>query len=119
MKLQINGENLELVYSFRSAIYFEQITGHNIDFSNLTGNDLITLFYTVVIASLQKAKKEVIDMVSFLDVVDENGGDKCFMEFAKWYADVIRVQFEILNSTENEDESEKKEIKCKKKTKKA
>lgn len=117
MKIKINGEYLELVYSFRSAIYFEQITGHNIDFSNLTGNDLITLFYTVVIASLQKTKKEVIDMVSFLDVVDENGGDKCFMEFAKWYAEVIRVQFEILNSTE--DEGEKKEIKGKKKTKKA
>ena len=53
-------ETVELKYSFRSSIYFEQITGKNVDFQNFTANDFITLFYSVFIASLQKANKPVI-----------------------------------------------------------
>ena len=44
MKLKINNEEIELVYSFRSAVYFEQIAGHNLDFTKMSQNDLITLF---------------------------------------------------------------------------
>ena len=106
MTLKIENELIELKYSFRSAIYFEQITGHNIDFTNFTGNDLITLFYSVFIASLQKEKKPIIDMITFLDIVDENGGDKCIMEFSNWYIDIMNKQYEVLNSTEKEEQKE-------------
>ena len=106
MKLNINGEELELVYSFRSNIYFEQITGHAVDFSKLNSNDLITLFYSIVIASLQKAKKPTISMVDFLDVVDDNQGEKCILEFSNWYVKEIQAQYEIMESTdEKKDES--------------
>ena len=104
MKLKINNEEIELVYSFRSSVYFEQIAGKNIDFTNLTAQDLITLFYSVVIASLQKAKKPVITMLDFLDVIDECGGDKCLFEFSNWYVDVIKAQYEALGSMSNEEE---------------
>lgn len=107
MRLKINEEELELVYSFRSSVYFEQITGHNIDFTNLNAQDLLTLFYSVVIASLQKAKRPIITMLDFLDVVDDNGGDKCIIDFSNWFIDVMRAQYEVLNS--NEDN--KKEVK--------
>lgn len=98
MTLKINNEDIELIYSFRSNIYFEQITGHNVDFSNLTANDLLSLFYSVVIASMQKAKKPIISLMEFMDVIDDNGGDKILLDFSKWYVQILQAQYEILNS---------------------
>jgi len=106
MTLKINNEDITLVYSFRSALYFEQIAGHNLDFNTLTANDLVTLFYSVTIASLQKAKKPVITMIDFLDVIDDNGGDKCLTDFTEWYVDVLKAQYEVL--VQEEDKKTKK-----------
>ena len=107
-------ETVELKYSFRSAIYFEQITNKNIDLSNLTNNDIITLFYSVVVASLQKAKKPVITMLAFMDCIDDyNGGDKALINFANWYVEVLKGQFELMESMD--DDTEKQDTKKKKK----
>lgn len=114
MKLKINGEEIELIYSFRSAVYFEQIAGHNLDFTKMSQNDLITLFYCVVIASLQKAKKPVITMLEFMDVIDDNLGEKCIVEFSNWYVQTITAQYEIINSME--DDQKKPAKRSKKKT---
>lgn len=105
MKMKINGEEIELVYSFRSNVYFEQITGHAVDFSKLDSNDLITLFYCNVISSLQKAKKPTISMVDFLDAVDDNSGEKCILEFSNWFVKEMQAQYEILESTEENKET--------------
>ena len=101
MILKINNEDITLVYSFRSSLYFEQIAGHNLDFNTLTANDLVTLFYSVTIASLQKAKKPVITMIDFLDVIDDNGGEKCLSDFTTWYVDVLKAQYEVLAQEED------------------
>lgn len=101
MILKINNEDITLVYSFRSSLYFEQIAGHNLDFNTLTANDLVTLFYSVTIASLQKAKKPVITMIDFLDVIDDNGGEKCLTDFTTWYVDVLKAQYEVLAQEED------------------
>ena len=114
MKLKIGNEELELVYSFRSSIYFESITGHSLDFTKLTSNDLITLFYSVVVATLQKAKKPVISMLDFLDIVDENGGDKCLVDFSNWYIGVVKSQYELLAEEKEGNEKPLKEGKKKK-----
>ena len=116
MKLKINGNDVELIYSFRSAIYFEQIAGRNIDANNSSGNDLVILFYSVVIASMQKAKLPIISMLDFLDVVDENGGDKCLIDFSNWFTEIMNAQWEAYSSTMSD--KEKKEIKPSKKKKK-
>ena len=102
MKIKINNEEIELVYSFRSAVYFEQIAGHNLDFTKMSQNDLIPLFYCVVIASLQKAKKPVITMLDFMDAIDENNGEKCIIDFSNWYVQTITAQYEVLNSMDDE-----------------
>lgn len=107
MKLKINNEEIELVYSFRSAVYFEQIAGHNLDFTKMSQNDLITLFYCVVIASLQKAKKPVITMLDFMDAIDENDGEKCIIDFSNWYVQTITAQYEVLNSMGDEKKQTK------------
>lgn len=96
MTLKINDENIELAYSFRSGIYFEQIAKKSLDLSNISTDDFVTLFYCVVIASLQKAKKPIITMLDFLDVVDANGGERCLVEFSNWYIEQIRTQYEVL-----------------------
>ncbi len=107
MKIKINNEEIELVYSFRSAVYFEQIAGHNLDFTKMSQNDLITLFYCVVIASLQKAKKPVITMLDFMDAIDENDGEKCIIDFSNWYVQTITAQYEVLNSMGDEKKQTK------------
>lgn len=107
MNLTINGEVIELVYSFRSSIYFEQIAGHNIEFDRFSANDLLILFYSVTIASLQKQKKPVISMLDFLDIVDENGGEKCLIEFSTWYTKIVTDQFEAINNPEEEPKKKK------------
>ena len=101
MILKINNEDITLLYSFRSSLYFEQIAGHNLDFNTLTANDLVTLFYSVTIASLQKAKKPIITMIDFLDVIDDNGGEKCLTDFTTWYVDVLKAQYEVLAQEED------------------
>ena len=109
MTLKINeSETLELKYSFRSSIYFETISGHNLNLQNLTGNDLITLFYAVFVASLQKEQRPIIDMISFLDIVDNNGGDKCLLAFSKWYVDQIKIQWDLEEEPEDEKISKEK-----------
>ena len=114
MKLKIGNEELELVYSFRSSIYFESITGHSLDFTKLTSNDLITLFYSVVVASLQKAKQPVISMLDFLDAVDDNGGEKCLVDFSNWYIEIMKAQYELLTEEKEDKEKPLKEGKKKK-----
>lgn len=114
MKLKFNEDEIELVYSFRSSMYFEQITGRNIDLSNLSQNDLITLFYCVVIASLQKAKKPIITMLDFLDTIDDNGGEKCILDFGNWFVETMKAQYEVLNSMG--DDNKKQTPDAKKKT---
>ena len=113
MKLVINNEDLELVYSFRSSIYFENITGHSIDLGNFSSNDLLTLFYSVVIASLQKDRKPIISMLDFLDAVDENSGEKCLFEFSKWYVDIVKAQYEMINSDDVKEKKKKTQSKKK------
>lgn len=114
MKLKIGNEELELAYSFRSSIYFEQIAGHSIDFTKLNANDLITLFYSVFVASLQKAKKPIITMVDFLDIIDENGGEKCLVDFSNWYIEIMKAQYELLAEEKEDKETPVKASKKKK-----
>lgn len=108
MKIKLNEtEELELVYSFRSNIYFEQIQGKTIDFTNFTSNDLITLFYCVFLSSLQKAKKPTISMIDFMDIIDDNGGEKCIVDFSNWYVDILQKEFEVMNSMSDDKEEQK------------
>lgn len=106
MKFTINNEEYELIYSFRSNIYFEQISGHTMDLNNLSANDLITLFYCIVISTLQKNKRPVITMLDFLDAVDDNGGEKCILEFSEWYVEVMKAQYEVLDTVVGDDKKQ-------------
>ena len=114
MKIKLNEtEELELIYSFRSNIYFEQIQGKTIDFNNFSSNDLVTLFYCIFLSSLQKAKKPTVSMMDFLDIIDENGGEKCLIDFSNWYVDIIQKEYEIMNSMSDDKKEQKTDSKKK------
>ena len=116
MKIKLlNGEELELVNSFRVFMYFEEIAQHSLDFSNLTSNDLLILFYSVFISSLQKAKKSIITYLEFLDIIDENGGDRCVLEFTNFYIDLIKKQYSVLEDMQEEKQDDEPKDESKKK----
>lgn len=115
MKFKIKDEEIELKYSFRINVYFEQIASKSINFKNLTANDVITLFYCTVISTLQKMGKPIITMLEFLDYVDENNGEACVMQFSEWYVGIMTAQYELIESMQDEKKPEPKK-KSKKKT---
>ena len=103
MTLKFNDQDIELKWSFRSNIYFEQIQGENLDFTNMKSNDLLMLFYCCFITTLQKNKKEIIALTDFLDVLDDNGGEKCLYDFSNWYIQQMTAQYDFVASTEDKD----------------
>lgn len=106
MNIKYQEKDIALVWSFRSNIYFEQIQNKNIDFGNITANDLLILFYCVFIASLQKNKMPICSLSDFMDVVDENGGERALYNFSNWYVEQLTSQYEFLNSTEDKEKEE-------------
>lgn len=102
----LDGSDLELVNSFRVLLYFEQMSGHSIDLQSFTPNDIILLFYAMTIASLQKARKDVISLLDFYDVIDNNGGEKCILDFSNFYVDIIKKQSEALQNLDVEEDEE-------------
>lgn len=109
-------ESIELKHSFRSAIYFEQINGKNIDLSNISSNEVLSLFYCVVIASLQLENRPIISMMELMNAIDMyNDSEKCITEFAEWYIDIMRKQYDIMNSDNIGDKKETENVKKKKK----
>ena len=108
-------EDVQLIYSFRSAIFFEQITNKPINLSDFNVEDLLYLYYSVVIASLQKAKKPIISLLEFMDAIDDyNGGEKSVVDFSNWYVDVIKKQYDVIEDMK----ANEKEVKPKKESKK-
>ena len=67
MKITINEKEIELKYSLRSMIMYENITDKT--FNPSTMSDVITFFYCIVVAS---AKDYSIKFDDFLDYLDEN-----------------------------------------------
>ena len=111
MNLKFNNETIELKYSFRVNVYFEQIQGHGIDFTSVNSNDLTTLLYCVFVAPLQKEKKPVVSMIDFLDIVDENGGEKCILDFTNWYIETMKAQYGVLDNGEEDKQKPKNAVK--------
>ena len=77
MKIQIKDKELELKYSFRAMMVFEEITKQSFNLSGM--KDLIIYFYSTIIAS---DKDLDIDFDWFMDWLDSNPG--LLNEFGEW-----------------------------------
>lgn len=105
MKINIKNRELELHYSLRILINYEEITGKSLDFADLTSiSNLIKLYYSAVIASLQYAREPLdITWEDFLDFIDETG-EKGLMDFGNWYANSMTANMDVeKNKKSNKD----------------
>ena len=88
MKVNIKDQEIELKYSFRSLIIFEEITSKTLTVPESL-KDILILFYSVILAS---AKGSLQDWTwdNFMDWLDEN--PEITIEFTQWLKDVLETQ---------------------------
>lgn len=95
MKLQIKDKEIELKYSMRSMMLYENIK--NEAFNPKTLQDIVIFFYCVILASdkhLQFTFDELIDML------DEN--PMLLEQFSDWLTQSINTQNMLSDNTEND-----------------
>ena len=88
MKVNIKDQEIEMKYSFRSLIIFEEITGKTLTVPESL-KDILILFYSVILGS---AKGSLQDWTwdNFMDYLDEN--PEITVEFTNWLKDVLETQ---------------------------
>lgn len=67
MKINIKNTEINLKYSFRSLMIYENITGKTLEPKGIT--DIITYFYCVIISSTKDIE---LDFEEFIDWIDEH-----------------------------------------------
>ena len=102
MKIKIDNKELELHYSFRMALMYEQIQNKSIDLVNLKLEDIVILFFAAVVSTLQYNKiANTMKYEDFLNWLDDNGGEKILLEFTNWYGEQVRRQYDLLPESKN------------------
>lgn len=87
MKITIKGKEVELKYSIRALIMYENI--ENKTFQPTSLQNLMTFFYVIVLAS---SKDYSLTFDEFLDFVDEDQNNNLLNEFAGWLNDITENQ---------------------------
>lgn len=90
MKVTIKEREIALKYSFRALMIYENITQKSFNPQGLT--DVITFFYSVVVAS---ARDMALSFDDFLDWIDDNPSS--LNDFSQWLTDVYNHQIGITN----------------------
>ena len=87
MKINIKNQEIELSYSMRIYILFENITNKSLSFESMQSyTSLIVLFYSSVLASIQKQKLNItISYDEFMDWLDDSNGEQMIKEFSTWF----------------------------------
>ena len=83
MKVNLNDKEIEIEYSFRALIAYENVMDKSLEMNTLS--DILTFFYCIVITS---AKDNSIKFDDFMDYVDEH--PEAVAEFNSWLATVIQ-----------------------------
>jgi hypothetical protein len=84
MKITIKDKEIELKYTMRSMLMYENITDKT--FAPNTMTDIVTYMYCVVLSS---TKDYSITYDEFIDYLDEN--IDVVNEFSQWLIDVVAV----------------------------
>lgn len=102
MKITIKDKTFDLHYTMRMMIIFENITGHSVDFNNMTSiNQVTSLFLACILASAKKAKIDLnLSYDEFMDWLDENNGYQMINEFALWLASELEAKYGLLKKEE-------------------
>jgi len=87
MNINIKGKEVELKYSLRALMMYENI--ENKTFQPTSLQNIMTFFYVIVVAS---SKDYSLTFDEFLDFVDEDQNNNLLKEFAGWLNDIIENQ---------------------------
>lgn len=83
MKINLNDKEIELKYSFRALMAYENVMDKSLEMNTLS--DILTFFYCIVITS---AKDNSIKFDEFMDYLDEH--PEAVAEFNNWLATIIQ-----------------------------
>lgn len=101
MKITINNHEIELKKTFRSYIIFESITDKI--FAPKTMSDVVTYFYSVVLAS----DKDInLTFDEFIDWLDDN--ENALNDFEQWLTEISKVDSQFQSKKKEKNTKEKK-----------
>ena len=121
MKINIKDTDLELHYSMRMYILYENILGKALNFENASSyTSVIVLFYSAIIASFQYKKLDItLTYDEYMDWLDEHNPQELLSEFSSWFASHIMSNSDLndINEAKINDADVKKNKDSKKKPK--
>lgn len=101
MKIELNNKEIELKYSMRALMMFENVTGASLSTHGLT--DVMTFFYCVVLSS---SKDYTITFDDFIDYIDANPSK--IVEFSDWLKKIAKSNGVIKKNLGNQ--TKKKQV---------
>jgi len=103
MKVNINGKEVELKYSFRALMVYENITDKAFNPKNLS--DIINFFYSCVLCQTMK-ESEPLGYEEFLDWLDDNPEE--VNSFSEWLMSMLGINDKLspepTHKTKQDDE---------------
>ena len=115
MKVKILDKEIQLFYTMRMMIIYENITGESVDFMDMKSvKQLSTLLLSCIIASAKKQQIEFnITYDEYADWLDDNGGYVILNDFATWLANEIQTKYSLLAEQKEKDDFPKSRKKAK------
>lgn len=98
MIVKIGEREIEMHYSLRMYILFENIVGESVDYTKLESyTTILNLFYCAVLSSMQYHKMELdLKFDEFIDWIDTEG-ITALSEFSAWYTENLMLQQELVD----------------------
>lgn len=110
MKVNIKNHDLELSFTIRMQINYEQKFNKPIDYEHINNIDIATgAFWACVNATFEKQKiDETISLDDFKDWIDDNGGLFMVNKFGIWVTKKLNEQWQFINEQDKENEEKPK-----------
>ena len=113
MEITFKGHKLELHYSMRMYIIYENIAGQSLDSKDNSYTNLLALIYAALKATLKYNKlDDNISLDDVIEFVDDNDGAVFTARFTRWLEDEVNCQALAVRELDNVDE-DKPEVKKK------
>lgn len=107
MKIKIKEQELELHYSLRIYMFYENIMGHSIDMQTISSyTSLVVLFYSSILATLQYEHKNLdISYDEYMDWLDSQ--HNILSDFASWFIKNVEVSAKVTPIKEDTKQTKK------------
>jgi hypothetical protein len=109
MTVKIGEREIEMHYSLRMYMLYENIVGESLDYTKLESyTTILNLFYCAVLSSMQYHKMELdLKFDEFIDWIDTEG-KTAIPEFLEWYFGNLKLEQELQGKTSETTEKNKK-----------